>query len=167
MSHQRFILGVDPGLNTTGYGILSLDSEQPQLIEAGIIGSKREDALAGKLKSIHDGLTDVLNSYPIESVALEELYSHYERPTTAILMGHARGVLCLAIGQKGIPLYSYTATQVKKMLTGNGRAPKEQVQMAIARLMRLPEIPQPPDVADALAIAWCHYYLSQQPASLP
>ena len=91
-------------------------------------------------------------------MGIEELYSHYDRPRTAILMGHARGVLCLAAGQAGIPVVDYSATQVKKMLTGAGRAPKDQMQEAIRRELRLTTLPEPPDVADALAIALCHHH---------
>jgi len=92
-------------------------------------------------------------------MAIEELYSHYARPRTAILMGHARGVICLAAAQAGIPVKHYAATQIKRILTGSGRAPKSQVQRAIQRELSLPALPEPPDVADALAAALCHYYL--------
>lgn len=163
---EKIILGIDPGLNTTGYGVLNVAGSSPEIVEAGVIRSKRTDDLPLRLKSIHEGLVDVLGSFKIQAVAIEELYSHYERPTTAIMMGHARGVLCLAAGQAGLPIFPYAATQVKKMLTGNGRAGKAQVQMAITRHLNLSEIPEPPDVADALAIAMCHFYLSQRPASL-
>ncbi len=81
-------------------------------------------------------------------------------------MGHARGVICLATGLKKLPFHSYAATQVKKVLTGNGRAPKHQVQLAVSRHLNLGEIPEPPDVADALAIALCHYYLTLRPTLL-
>ena len=101
-----------------------------------------------------------------DSVGLEQLYSHYERPQTAIIMGHARGVICLAVNQKKLPIHSYAATQVKKVLTGNGRAPKSQVQLGVTRHLNLGEVPEPPDVADALAIALCHYYLTIRPALL-
>ena len=97
-------------------------------------------------------------------MALEELYSHYARPRTAILMGHARGVICLAAAQAGIPVVHYSATQIKRILTGSGRAPKSQVQRAIQRELALPSIPDPPDVADALAAALCHWYLKDKPA---
>ena len=166
MADKNLVLGIDPGLNTTGYGIIDIASGEPVMVEAGVFRSKRNDLLELKLKSIHDGIVDVLDSFAINVLAIEELYSHYERPTTAIIMGHARVVLCLAAGQKSINIHSYAATQVKKMLTGNGRAPKSQVQMAISRILNLSEIPDPPDVADALAIATCHFYFSQRPASL-
>ena len=107
------------------------------------------------------GVTDVIASLQPEAVAIEELYSHYDRPKTAILMGHARGVICLAAAQAGIPLAHYAATQVKKTLTGSGRAPKSQVQLAICREFGLAQAPEPPDVADALAVAVCHIHFQR------
>jgi len=94
------------------------------------------------------------------AMALEQLYSHYEHPRTSILMGHARGVICLAAAKANIEVINYSATQIKKVLTGNGRAPKSQMQAAIQRELRLAKLPEPADVADALAIALCHYYLA-------
>ena len=162
----RLVLGIDPGLNTTGYGLIDMAQRQPQLVEAGVIRSRRSDELQQRLKSLFDGLTEVLHGLKPDVVAIEELYSHYERPRTAILMGHARGVLCLATGLNDIPLHHYSATQIKKVLTGNGRAPKSQVQLAVTRQLCLADVPEPPDVADALGIAICHAFLSQTPTSL-
>ena len=93
-------------------------------------------------------------------MAIEQLYSHYKHPRTAILMGHARGVICLAAAEADVAVVSYSATQIKKVLTGNGRAPKIQMQRAIQRELALAAVPEPPDVADALAVALCHYYLN-------
>ena len=160
------VLGIDPGLNISGYGVIAINGSSISVIEAGVVRSKRTDDLGTRLKSIHDGIVDVVESLKPDCVGLEQLYSHYERPQTAIIMGHARGVICLAVGQKELPLVSYASTQVKKVLTGNGRAPKNQVQLAVTRHLSLSTIPEPPDVADALAIALCHYYLSLRPASL-
>jgi crossover junction endodeoxyribonuclease RuvC len=153
------ILGIDPGLNITGYGLLEQTSAGPRLHEAGVIRGGSGGDLATRLRSIHQGLTDVLDSFQPTALALEELYSHYQRPRTAILMGHARGVICLSAALAGIPVRHYSATQVKKILTGNGRAPKLQIQVAVQRELSLGQLPEPPDVADALAIALCHYYL--------
>jgi crossover junction endodeoxyribonuclease RuvC len=155
------VLGIDPGLNTTGYGVLNFVGRQPQLIEAGIVRGKRSGTLAERVSEIHAGVADVIASLKPEVLAIEELYSHYDRPTTAILMGHARGVIMLAAAQAGIPVESYRATQIKKTITGNGHAAKWQMQEAIRRELNLPTIPEPPDVADALAIALCHCYLSR------
>jgi crossover junction endodeoxyribonuclease RuvC len=163
------VLGIDPGLNTTGYGVLDFVAGQPKLVEAGVVRGKSRGSLAERVREIHDGVTDVIASLKPEVLALEELYTHYDRPTTAILMGHARGVIVLAAAQAGIPLESYPSTQVKKTITGNGHAPKWQMQEAIRRELNLPDAPEPPDVADALAIALCHGYLTRikQPLANP
>lgn len=165
-SNETKILGIDPGLNITGYGVISVRDSEISVIEAGVVRSKRTDDLGQRLTSIHEGIADVIQSLSPDCVGLEQLYSHYERPQTAIIMGHARGVICLAVGQSKLPLHNYAATQVKKVLTGNGRAPKNQVQLAVTRHLNLQAIPEPPDVADALAIALCHYYLTLRTASL-
>ncbi len=153
------IVGIDPGLNITGYGIIVEQTNGFQLHEAGVIRGLRGSDLAHRVQTIHDGVCDVLDSCQPQVLALEELFSHYQRPRTAILMGHARGVICLAAASRSIPVVGYSATQVKRILTGSGRAPKHQVQQAIQRELQLPQLPQPPDVADALAIAICHFYL--------
>lgn len=150
------ILGIDPGLNTTGYGVIELHDRQVRLVEAGVIRGRTKGSLAARVQEIHEGVADVLRTLEPEALALEKLYTHYDRPTTAILMGHARGVIVLAAAQAGVAVHDYAATQVKKTLTGNGRAPKPQMQEAIRRELRLAKIPEPPDVADALAIALCH-----------
>jgi crossover junction endodeoxyribonuclease RuvC len=156
------VLGIDPGLNITGYGVLDDAPEGPQVCEAGIVRGKARGEMAERLQVIYTGVVDVITSLNPTVMAIEELYSHYDRPRTAILMGHARGVICLAGAEHGIPVVSYAATQVKKVLTGNGRAPKSQMQLAIQRELGLGDPPEPHDVADALAIALCHYYLSRQ-----
>lgn len=155
------ILGIDPGLNITGYGVIEVTGRSPKLIEAGVIRGSAGSSLVNRVQEIYNGVTDVITTLEPDFVAIEELYSHYERPKTAILMGHARGVICLAATQGGAPVVHYAATQIKKILTGNGRASKLQMQMAIQREFGLAEPPDPPDVADALAIAVCHHYLSK------
>ena len=152
------VLGIDPGLNTTGYGVLEVAPGGPKLCEAGVVRGRTRGSLSARVMEIHAGVSEVIAALKPAAMALEELYSHYQRPRTSILMGHARGVICLAAAQAGIPVVSYSATQVKKTLTGAGRAPKSQVQQAVQRELRLSELPEPADVADALAIALCHYY---------
>ncbi len=153
------ILGIDPGLNTTGYGVIEIRGANIEVLEAGVVRSKQRDSLAEKVAAIHEGVADVIESLQPTAMAIEELYSHYDRPRTSILMGHARGVICLAATQAEIPVVHYSATQIKKILTGSGRAPKTQMQEAIQRELRLKQLPEPADVADALAIALCHHYL--------
>jgi len=160
------ILGIDPGLNTTGYAVLEVQSTKLKLVEAGVIRGKSKGSVELRLKEIYEGVCDVLTSFQPAAMAVEQLYSHYDRPRTAILMGHARGVICLAAALQDIPLKSYASTQVKSILTGNGRAPKSQIQRAICQQFSLAAPPEPPDVADAMAIALCHYFLSRQTASI-
>ena len=155
------ILGVDPGLNITGYGLIRVGQEDPQLLEAGVVRGGRRKPLEQRLKEIHEGICEVIEQHQPHAVAVEELYSHYKMPRTAILMGHARGAICLAAGQHEIPVFHYAATQIKKILTGNGRASKKQMQDAICHEFSLATAPEPADVADALAIALCHHYLGR------
>ena len=157
------ILGIDPGLNVTGYGVLELCDRRLRLCEAGVVRGGDRGASSTRVAAIHDGVAEVIAAFGPSVMALEELYSHYARPRTAILMGHARGVICLAAAQADVPVVHYSATQVKKILTGSGRAPKSQVQQAIQRELGLATLPEPPDVADALAIALCHHYLKNRP----
>lgn len=157
---RRRILGIDPGLNTTGYGVLEISSSGPRIVEAGIIRTRR-GSLAERLTEIHASLAELIQGVRPQSLALEELYSHYQRPRTAILMGHARGVICLAAGQANLDIAHYAATKIKKLLTGHGRAPKAQMQAAICREFCLAKPPDPADVADALAVALCHYFATK------
>lgn len=156
-SSKKRILGVDPGLHITGYGMIETEGGQIRLLEAGVVRS-RAKLLEQRVLDIYSGIREVIIAYRPDVLALEELYSLYKRPRTAILMGHARGAICLAAAQANIPVLHYQATKIKKILTGNGRAPKDQIQRAIQIELHLESFPEPPDVADALAIALCHYY---------
>lgn len=158
------IVGVDPGLNLTGYGVVDAGADSVQLCEAGVIRNSARTSLSQRLAEVYDGLCEAIELLRPDVMAVEELYSHYRQPRTAILMGHARGVICLAAAKAGLPVVHYSATKIKKMLTGSGRAPKEQVQRAIQRELGLSQLPEPPDVADALAVALCHYYQSNRTA---
>ncbi|MCA9242050.1 MAG: crossover junction endodeoxyribonuclease RuvC [Planctomycetales bacterium] len=160
------ILGIDPGLNTTGYGVIDAVANRVTLIEAGVVRGGSGGSLAKRVGEIHAGVAEVIESLKPESLALEELYSHYDRPKTAILMGHARGVIVLAGVQASIPVTHYAATQIKKTLTGNGRAPKGQMQLAVQQELGLTSLPEPADVADALAIAMTHWYLGCRPTAI-
>ncbi len=150
------ILGLDPGLVRTGFGAIELLGYHPELIEGGTIRPPANAALEERLRVLHDSLSEVLRRLRPHAVIVEEVYSKYEHPRTAILMGHARGVLLLAAAQEAVPVVSYQASRVKMALTGSGRASKEQVQAMVTGLLRLPEAPSPVDVTDALALALCH-----------
>lgn len=155
---EMLILGIDPGLHVTGYGLLRATQRGCRLEEAGVVRGSSRGPLADRVHQIHTGVCEMLDECSPAILAMEQLYSHYKHPRTAILMGHARGVICLAAAQRAIPVADYAATHVKKMLTGNGRAPKSQVQEAVQRELSLRALPEPNDLADALAIAMCHFY---------
>jgi len=127
-----------------------------RLKDAGYIQTDKKLPMANRLSEIYSGLKEVFEEYKPVSVIIEDLYSHYRHPKTAIIMGHARGAVFLCASTVKIPVISYAATMIKKSLTGNGRASKHQMQLMITNKLGLNEIPEPPDVADALAVALCH-----------
>ncbi len=150
------ILGVDPGLGITGYGIIDVGVEGPELIEAGEIKSKTSLPLQQRLSELYDGLKEVANEFRPDAVAIEELYSNYKHPRTAVIMGHARGVLFLVAGKADIPVFSYSSTRVKKSMTGMGHASKDQVARMVSQILNFDEIEKRSDVTDAIAVALCH-----------
>jgi len=150
------VLGIDPGLGITGYGVLDSDSENVTLVEAGVVRTDEAASLEVRLSEIAAETAAILTQFSPDAVAIENLYSHYAHPRTAIIMGHARGIIFLKAAEAGIPVHQYAATRIKKSLTGNGRASKRQVQMMIKSTLGLRMIPEPPDAADALATALCH-----------
>lgn len=155
------ILGIDPGLNTTGYGVIACSGGTLRLLEAGVVRTRAKGTMQARLTELHAGVAEVIEAFRPDQMAIEQLFSHYERVRTAILMGHARGVICLAAGQADVPVSSYEPTRVKKTLTGNGRAAKPQMQLAVKLQLRLAAVPEPHDVADALAIAICCFHLER------
>ncbi len=165
--HQTMrVLGIDPGLNVTGYGLLDEQDQRITLVEAGIVGTDSRAPIGERLNEIGREIGRIIAQFSPGAMAVEELYSHYAHPRTAIIMGHARGVAFLKAAEAGLPIFPYASTRVKKSLTGNGRASKQQVQLMIRSTLGLSEIPEPPDVADALAIALCHCRSLAQPAVL-
>ena len=153
------IIGIDPGLNRTGYGVVDTvggRNDHQVAIEGGVCRSSPADALELRILAIYSDVREVLEEFRPEVMALEELHSRYEFPKTAIVMGHVRGAMCLAAAQAEIPVVDYAPTRVKNALTGSGAAPKDQVQRAVAAQLRLAEPPSPDDVADAFALAICH-----------
>ncbi len=150
------ILGIDPGLHVTGYGILEERAQRVEIVEAGVVRTRERQSLAEKLLMLASEIEEIIKQFSPEAIAVEELYSHYKHPKTAIIMGHARGIIFLKAAQAGIPVYPYASTRIKKSLTGNGRASKRQVQRMITSTLALPAVPEPPDTADALAVALCH-----------
>lgn len=151
------ILGVDPALRVTGYGVIDTNGNRVRLIEAGVL-EPRLGALEQRLQQLHAALADVIAQTHPDVVVIEELYTTYRNPGTAILMGHARGVLALASAQAGVPVHTIGHAHVKRALVGSGSARKEQVGAMVAQLLGLRSRPRPLDVSDALALALAFHH---------
>ena len=149
------ILGIDPGLQVCGYACMETGDGGEKLVEAGVFRTPNDLTLAERLNRIAADVSEILEKFKPDVVAVEELYSHYAHPKTAILMGHARGVILQKCAEASVEVRSFNATRIKKSITGNGRASKEQVQRTIQTILMLPELPEPNDVADAIAAALC------------
>lgn len=151
------IIGIDPGLVDTGYGVVELAGASVRLVEAGIVRTTAAATVECRLREIFEGISSVLSEHNPAQVIVEDLYTSYRHPRTAVLMGHARGVILLAAGSKGLEVVSYAPARVKKALTGEGRATKEQIQRMVQVTLGLERAPEPDHVADALALALCHH----------
>jgi crossover junction endodeoxyribonuclease RuvC len=149
------ILGIDPGLQVCGYANVETDGLKPILQEAGVLRTTGNKSIEERLNQIAEDIDELLGKFKPEVVAVEQLYSHYAHPRTAILMGHARGVILQRCAAAGIEVKSFAATRIKKCITGNGHASKEQMQKTIRTILGLRELPKPADVADAIAVAIC------------
>ena len=149
------LLGIDPGLQVCGYAVIEAGEGTEALIEAGVFRTNSDLTIEEKLNQISQDTKILLEKFAPQIMAVEQLYSHYAHPRTAILMGHARGVILQKAAEAGVEVRSFSATRIKKSVTGNGRASKEQMQKAIRTVLSLRELPTPSDVADAIAAAMC------------
>ena len=152
------ILGIDPGLRVTGFGVVEKTGQHLQYVTSGCIRTP-DGELPQRLKSILDGLTEVIATYQPAQVAVEKVFVNVN-PQTTLLLGQARGAAICAAVLQDLPVSEYTALQVKQAVVGNGHAKKEQVQEMVKRLLKLDGTPQP-DAADALACAICHAHGGQ------
>ena len=152
------VLGIDPGLHVTGYGLVDAGTDPPALLEAGVIRTNSKGTLEIRLAELFAGIEEIIAEFAPDVLAVEELYAHYKHPRTAVVMGHARGVLFCAAGAAGIPVRSYSATRIKKALTGVGHASKEQIARMVAMLLQCPQPVVRSDVTDAIAAALCHIH---------
>ena len=154
------VLGIDPGLNTTGYGVIEDDGFK--LVEAGVIRTKANTPIQTRIKKIFDKISDIIEEHRPAVLVLEKIYSHYKHPTTAILMGHARAMACLVCGKFNLMLVNYPSTRIKKAITGNGHASKQQVQRMVQTMLKLKSLPEPVDVSDALAMAISYCFIEKR-----
>lgn len=149
------ILGVDPGSHVTGYGLINSNGEENTLIESGIIECPDKISLPEKLREIFEGLTQIIKKNHPHHFAIEKAF-YSKNAKSALVMGEARGAAILAAAKSNIPIGEYSPKEVKCAIVGTGNASKSQVQYMVKKLLKLEELPQPQDAADALAVALCH-----------
>ena len=159
------MLGVDPGLVGTGWALLEPRSAVPAVVDFGVIETSSDMPLPARVHAIYDGIHGLLEKHAPDLLVLEDLYTEYKFPRTALLMAHARGVVCLAARQRGVGVLALAPAVVKRVVAAHGAASKEQVQQSVRRLLNLAEMPRPSHVADALALAFVG--LSRRGAPLP
>lgn len=149
------ILGVDPGSQRTGYGLIATDGRNHRLLTHGAIVVSSRRHLPERLATIHTGVTELIRLHHPEALAVEDVF-HAANTRSALVLGHVRGVILLAGAQAGLPVHEFPPATVKLQVTGYGRAEKTQVALMVARLLQLPEVGPAGDASDALAVALCH-----------
>ena len=157
------VLGIDPGTAITGYGLVHENDEGLALVECGVITTPADQPLPQRLQTIYRGLAAIIGQHRPDQVAVEELFFS-RNVRTALSVGQARGVVLLAAAEAGLPLHEYKPLEVKQTVAGYGGADKRQVQEMVRLLLRLEEIPEPDDAADAVAVAVCHIHSARMRA---
>jgi crossover junction endodeoxyribonuclease RuvC len=152
------ILGIDPSLTCTGYALVERTAKGPVLREGGVIRSTREKSLSQRIHEIAAGIREILTEFAPHAVAIEQVYAMAVNPNTTIKMAQVRGAILFQAADQEIPVMDFSPREIKKLLTGSGRAGKEQVQYAVQRELGLKKILEPNDVADATAVALCLYH---------
>ena len=160
------VLGLDPGTAITGYGLIEDEGNRAVAIAYGTINTPADLALPQRLRLIYHDLSDLIRRYRPEAGAVEQLFFS-RNVRTALAVGHARGVILLALADAGLPVFEYTPLQVKQALSGYGRAGKTQIQEMVRLILELDAVPQPDDAADALAVAICHAHSARWAALGP
>ena len=154
------VLGIDCGSRVTGYGVIDTDGADCIFVRCGAIRSRPTDPLAGRLKSIYDGIVEVIHDFGPEAAAFESLF-YATNVQSALKLGHVRGVSIFAAAEANLPVFEYSPLEVKSAVTGYGRAEKPQVQQMVRALLKLDSLPEPHDASDALAVAICHVHSSR------
>ncbi len=155
---ERIILGLDPGTNVMGYGIIEIENNQVRVLQYGILHlSKYEDDYALRLKKIFERITQLIEEYQPDEVALEAPFFG-KNVQSMLKLGRAQGVAMAAALAKNIPVVEYAPKKVKQSVTGNGNASKEQVASMVINILKIKDIPEMLDSTDALAVALCHHY---------
>ena len=149
------IIGIDPGLLCTGFGILDVFNDNFSIIDYGVIKTNSKDTLNIRLKTIYEDLGHIIKKYKPSVMSIEQIF-YGKNVKAALLLGHARGIPMLLSANNGLLLFEFSARKIKQSLTGNGNATKEQVQFVVKRILSMDKLPQPIDASDALAIAICY-----------
>src|SRR3989338_4012277 len=131
------IMGIDPGLRVTGYGVIDFMDHKVKLLEAGMIEPKEKDLIQNRIHRIYQNLDALLLQYQPQIMVLEKLYAHYKHPTTACILGHVRGVICLLCAQRNIRLIEHSVKRIRKAIVGNGNATKEQTKRVVPHLLKM------------------------------
>jgi len=153
------VIGVDPALAVSGYGVIQVNKSTLTLIEAGIIKTSAKETTSARLDKIYRGVLKLISDTKADCLVLEKIFSHYKHPATACILGQARGVICLAAFTAGLPFFEYSATRIKKAIVGKGLASKAQVQRMVSHTLGLKTSISYLDVTDALALAIAHSYM--------
>jgi len=151
------ILGVDPGSNCTGYGMIRGSGDEVQYVSSGTIAAARAATRYERLREIYSGIERVIREFQPTHVAIEDVF-YSKNPKSALVLGEARGAAILAAALAGIPIYEYSAREVKQSVTGNGAADKSQVSYMLGKILGLSPLPKRADESDAIAIAMCHAF---------
>ena len=149
------IIGIDPGLVQTGFGIINVRDNHVSLIDYGIIKPVSRDTLSNRLLTIFNNMCEIISNYNPQVFAIEDVF-YGKNVKSAMRLGQARGAAMVAAASKNMPIYEYSARKVKQSITGNGNAHKSQIQFMVKSKLQMDHNPEPMDAADALAIALCH-----------
>ena len=151
------VLGIDPGLTKTGFGLLSISNDTPKIIDYGIIEPNKNDSLSKRLYSIYTDMNQLIEMFNPTIVSIEDIF-YGRNVKSALLLGQARGIAMLCAAKYDIPVFEYSAKKVKQAVTGNGNADKTQLQYMIKQIFKLRQLPTPLDASDAIGIALCYIY---------
>jgi len=151
------VLGIDPGLRKTGFGVLSVSSDNPELIDYGIIEPNKDEKISKRLFTIYNDINQLVEMFCPNVFSIEDIF-YGRNVKSALLLGQARGIAMLCAAKHDIPVFEYSAKKVKQAITGNGNADKTQLQYMIKQIFKLKQVPTPLDASDAIGIALCYIY---------
>ena len=150
------ILGIDPGLVQTGYGIITINNNDPQIVDYGVVKPTVNDELATRLLTIFEDVNEIINMHKPSIFSIEDVF-YGKNAKSALRLGQARGAAMVAAASAGLSIHEYSARKIKQAVTGNGNAHKEQVQFMVKATLKMDKLPEPIDASDALATALCHF----------